>query len=1312
LGQDTSVDSDIILKIASARTKTGEALYYSFTTAARNANNHMKNYRFNVIIVGAGPAGVSAAAGLSGSGLSIALIEGGAYAGAENWSGCVYFAESLADPSCFGPEAVEAAPFERRVVRRGTLMHNGLDVVGAEFTDPAVFKNCYTVLRPIYDPYFARLAQVKGAVLLTETTVTSLVRRNNRVIGVETDRGPLHADVVFIAEGDASHLVHAERLERTPRPHFMQGVKATLSLDAAGIEKRFNLRTGEGAAYELLIRNASAGGRSMQLNAGAFLYTNRNSLSFGYVVPLDNLRKNYRGNHDALFEWMRGLPFVRELIADAPVSAYGTKLIRSGGWNERPVLVQDGLAVGGAATGLGVDIPFPNFTGPATASGLYFARAMRAIFSQGLSPDAKTLEREYVEPLRQSVYGKNARYLDRWPHYFGSSRALFSRTTDIACGSAHFLSTRSWSRTGQLLRSHLLSVRGLKESIGDPLAALKALKLRTTVAATLLNPVTIAHWCMNLVRQADTQDTRLRIVLRIENADIDPTKLPWPFNSLLRRVSPGLARAIAIVYANDGVPSQKKFSSAIKIMIRAIDLRDIVLLPLSGIVLLFFAGTTALRDAFRFYLLKTPVEILLAEPVMAYQEKQRTARDLDAVRPIITLEAKLGLNTYEPDEQSHIRTLWPEEVRSHPDMAHVALWWVCPARVYAYDAPLAGRGKVTVNFENCIKCESCWRAEPHRVLWGRHTQHRLIYRPESAAIATLLTSLDQPATVQPQPPTIMELPALRVNEITARAAKEALQASRAFQKSLALLPASADKGRRAWPLALGSRLGQKLQKLEATMHADTDASLTQDLSAIRTTLATALEQGRLIPAGYLCRNLDDLLTPLAGDNSTNTDDGMAEDSGHLSYEALADIFPAREQKQWEDAPLPESYAQTLRNLINENRGRPLNLVRCLSSINPSLGLIAAHHLTAMHVLEHADAFAEPGICAATGDMISTHANNGATLLTGSISFVPCAATDALLVIAKNKAYRVPLSTPGVRVEPAPAIGFRAAKLATVTLQDCAPTGEFKVSAQHPLFSSALYLAISLGAADYLAQRAKEHATSRIQFPGQMLDTEGRDGIAKLGAVKALIARIEAWRLLLEVQYETALLALDETTSSQQGHDSQFATIAALAFGPDPGRLGYDAGQVFGGFAYSEDDLLSRFYRDSALFGYLAPGCGAAERVVGTTRSAIDPLEGFTDIDREPLAKTSTSLRELARRYATLFAGADANLVGQALAFIRGIRSALERVERGLDQGQSNEAEAAACETLIGMAASLLDRCQESSGIGKVSPAAEIGRAHV
>ena len=385
----------------------------------------MTNYRFDVVIIGAGPAGVTAAGALAGSGISVALLEAGVYAGAENWSGCVYFAESLAEPDCFGLDAVEAAPFERRVTRRGTLLHNGLDVVGVELAEPSAFKNCYTVLRPVYDPYFAHLAAQKGAIHITETTVTSLLRKDGRVIGVQTNRGPLYAAIVFIAEGDASHLVRAEQLERVPEPHYLQGVKAVLTLAPEEIEKRFNLGKGEGCAYELLIRNAQVAGRTAKLNVGGFLYTNKDSLSLGYVLPLDNLRDHYQGDHDRLFEWMRGLPYLKELAGGAKLSAYGTKIVRSGGWNERPVLVEDGLAVGGASAGLGVDIPFPNFTGPASATGLLFARAAKAILGRGRTPDVKNLTKEYLDAApRERVRKKRSVSLPMAPVFREIVRAL------------------------------------------------------------------------------------------------------------------------------------------------------------------------------------------------------------------------------------------------------------------------------------------------------------------------------------------------------------------------------------------------------------------------------------------------------------------------------------------------------------------------------------------------------------------------------------------------------------------------------------------------------------------------------------------------------------------------------------------------------------------------------------------------------------------------------------------------------------------------------------------------------------------------
>ncbi|MHB8843939.1 MAG: acyl-CoA dehydrogenase family protein [Nitrospirota bacterium] len=1288
----------------------------------------MKTYRFDVIIVGAGPAGVTAAGALAGSGLTVALIEAGVYAGAENWSGCVYFAESLASDEVFGIRAVENAPFERRVVRRGTFVHNGIDEVGASLSDARAFENCYTVLRPVYDPYFADLARSKGATLITGTTVLSLIRKDGRVAGVQTDRGPLYGGVTFIAEGDASHLVRSERLERVPAPHYLQGVKAVLSLPPEEIDKRFRLGRSEGAAYEILVRNPAIAGRTSRLNIGGFLYTNRDSLSVGYVLPLENLRDQYRGGHDALFEWLKGLPSVRDLTSDAALSAYGTKIIRSGGWRERPVLVEDGLAVGGASAGLGIDLPFPNFTGPASATGLYFARGVKALLGQGKPLTAVNLAESYLAPLQESVYGRNANYLSRWPKYFSTSRVLFGGTADLLCGTARFAADGSIVETGRFLRGQLFSPRAMKDTISDTFRLITSLGLGRHLLLSLVHPTTLGGWVLNLFKRRTAMDSRLRIIVNINGTPVDAMKLPWPAGYLVRRTSLSLTRALFQVYANDGRPLEKKLPRALRKMVRSLSLTDIVVLPLYGLALAVLAAGTAVWDAFRYYVLRTPASQLLVEPVMAYREALRKARGLGRVNVPVSLESKLATNTYRVGAVPHIRTLWPERISKQQDMAASALWWICPARVYAYDAPpLAGRGKVTVNWENCIKCESCWRAVPGHVLWGRFSGHRLIYRPASGAIDSLLASIRKTASAgmaAAAPPT-EEQPLLSAPGAEPHRAA-VLNAAQAFKRSLQRLPPSADSTRRAWPRVLGTRLGEKLMALEEALQAGGLPGPVIDLRADREALAARLAEGSLYHALSVVLRLEDRLGP--GQPHAAAD--APEQQAAFTYAEASALFPDRVVKEWEDAPMPDEWTTKLEALVVEHRAEAGSLVRALSSVSPALGLIASQRLQAMAILEQSGRGALPAVIAVDGSGLTiTPTPDGATL-TGTLSLVPLAGATSLLIIAGGRSCLLPLAAAGITVTPAPAIGFRASRLSHIAL-DCTVTSRNILPALHADQGPVLHLAIALGAIEYLSRRAKEHALGRVQFSGQLLDTEGRDGIAKFGAVKALVARVEAWRLVLETVYDSAVAsdshsALREDPSPplplplrgrEKGeghvypHSALLSSLAAFAFGPESGCPAYDAGQVFGGFAYSEDDLLSRFYRDSSLFRFLAPGHGAARELRGALAGV--PLEqAFADALGSLDGITGTPLDDLVRKWGTaahtlsgIPAHADRTLAGEAAALLIGIRGMIVRCSNTLDRGSSQEMEAAGIEVLLGLADDAIARARLSAGRGAVAPTA-------
>src|SRR3989442_10597590 len=101
--------------------------------------------QYDVVVVGAGAAGLTAAIGLARAGFSVAVVEAAAYPGAENWSGCVYFCENLAHPDILGPAGVEGLAWERRLVERGFFATDGHGLLGLKDPHPAAVPHCFPV---------------------------------------------------------------------------------------------------------------------------------------------------------------------------------------------------------------------------------------------------------------------------------------------------------------------------------------------------------------------------------------------------------------------------------------------------------------------------------------------------------------------------------------------------------------------------------------------------------------------------------------------------------------------------------------------------------------------------------------------------------------------------------------------------------------------------------------------------------------------------------------------------------------------------------------------------------------------------------------------------------------------------------------------------------------------------------------------------------------------------------------------------------------------------------------------------------------
>jgi electron transfer flavoprotein-quinone oxidoreductase len=382
--------------------------------------------KFDVIVVGAGPAGSAAAITLAREGYDVLVLEKAQIPGQRNVSGGVLFGSFQKGLGLIDliPDFEQDAPLERKIKTHELYIldrarpSNGetsyrylkldknsfLTKLGLTMLD-AKTGHDYTVLRARFDRWFASRAVEEGAMLATSKTVEDLLIKDGKIVGVQTPDEELYADVVIDAGGVTSLLPEKAGLRGKLMPEqTYHGVKHVYKVAPSKIEEFFTVDDAFKTVYLL-------GDFMHGIVGGGFVYPNKDTVSIGIVFGLDSalkvFSKNFTeiGKPEELLEEMESHPFLADLLDKAALVEYSAHNIPRGYkvFPKKPYA--PGFLVAGDALGVFYKIgALIDGMRPAIASGILAARAYMAARRKGdFGESGLALYAELLEPLKRLV---------------------------------------------------------------------------------------------------------------------------------------------------------------------------------------------------------------------------------------------------------------------------------------------------------------------------------------------------------------------------------------------------------------------------------------------------------------------------------------------------------------------------------------------------------------------------------------------------------------------------------------------------------------------------------------------------------------------------------------------------------------------------------------------------------------------------------------------------------------------------------------------------------------------------------------------
>lgn len=307
---------------------------------------------FDVIVVGAGLAGNTAAYLLAKAGLGVLVIERSETIGGKNVTGGRMYSHSL---ERIFPDFAKEAPLGRRIIKERISMLTEDSATTFEYAAEKLGeqgKATYSILRAEFDPWLAGKAEEAGAEYAAGIRVDEVLVKDGKVCGVVAGGDEMTADVVLLADGVNSLLAQQLGMKKELEPSQVAvGVKEVIKLGEQKINERFGVSDGDGVAW--LFAGDTTGGSI----GGGFIYTNKDSLSLGIVTTIAEIGRNDIAPRD-MVERLKEHPVVKPLIKDGEMVEYAAHLVTEGGYDMIPTLYRDNVLVAGDAAALVMNLGF------------------------------------------------------------------------------------------------------------------------------------------------------------------------------------------------------------------------------------------------------------------------------------------------------------------------------------------------------------------------------------------------------------------------------------------------------------------------------------------------------------------------------------------------------------------------------------------------------------------------------------------------------------------------------------------------------------------------------------------------------------------------------------------------------------------------------------------------------------------------------------------------------------------------------------------------------------------------------------------